>query len=238
MFLVIYLISCIIGFVNGFSAVSHSPSISSVTSTIDLNKYKNVSPAIDRLGKLDDGRDRSGCYAIALISGNPRWIEKGRYYDVYRIHQQVGKKIFLNRIEFFHSQAGWYVNGEPYLHNVRAVATILKHFRSPKMRTVKFRSKKHYKRTIGKRQEMTRILINDFEVFRTDVNFFTHDPVNFPLMKMQFIKFPSLELRKMKHNTVRGMTREEKGIIGDSPLDHFDPIYNKLVIREQFNNSI
>uniref|UniRef100_A0A3B0MV49 Plastid 50S ribosomal protein L21 or ribosomal protein L21, putative n=1 Tax=Theileria annulata TaxID=5874 RepID=A0A3B0MV49_THEAN len=236
--LIDFLITSGIVCVYGFSLASNNLSMPEILPPDELEKYKKVSPAVERLSRINDGRDRSGCYAIALISGNPRWIEKGRYYDVYRIHQQVGKQIFLNRIEFFHSDQGWFVNGEPYLQNIRAVATVLKHFRSPKMRTVKFRSKKHYKRTIGHRQEMTRILIDDFEVLRSNVNIFTHDPVNFPLLKMQLIRYPSLELKKMKHNTVRGMTKDEIGIIGKNPLDHFDPVYNRLIIQQQYNNFI
>ncbi|EKX72546.1 ribosomal protein L21family member protein [Theileria equi strain WA] len=211
-------------------------------------------PAIDRLMNKKDSRDRSGCYAIVHISGNPRWMEKGRYYDVYRIHQRVGRRVHLLRLQFYQSPTGWYINGEPYIHNIRAVARIIKHFRSPKMTTVKFRSKKHYKRTIGHRQEMTRILIEDFEVFNgpedgaddsknekmenvsgpsRHFSALNMDPINFALMKMQYIKTPSLELPKMKRCTIYKMTEEQKALLGSNPLEHFDPVYNQLAIREQ-----
>ncbi|KAK2197450.1 bifunctional Ribosomal protein L21-like/L21-like superfamily [Babesia duncani] len=63
-------------------------------------------PAQERLAKLDDGKDRSGSYAIVHISGVPRWVERGRYYDVYRLQQSPGAKVHLTRVAFFQSPEG------------------------------------------------------------------------------------------------------------------------------------
>lgn len=49
--------------------------------------------------------------------------------------------------------------GHPYLDNVTVQAEILEEVRGPKVVVVKFKRKKHYRRKIGHRQELTKFKI-------------------------------------------------------------------------------
>ncbi|EDO05423.1 ribosomal protein L21 domain containing protein [Babesia bovis T2Bo] len=191
------------------------------------------SPAVKNLAERQDGCDRSGAYAIVHISGVPRWFERGRYYDVNRIQQQVGSRVILNRVAFFQSEQGWYVHGEPYLENVRIICEVQKHFRGPKQVTYKFRSKKHYKRKIGFRPELTRLKVEAFDVLPFGERWVDTDPIYIPLVRIEQLRKPSTELAKLKRNTIYKLTETEKALLEGDPLAHFDPVYNQIFIENR-----
>ncbi|ORM41103.1 putative 50S ribosomal protein [Babesia sp. Xinjiang] len=190
-------------------------------------------PANEKLAQLEDGYDRSGAYAIVHISGVPRWFERGRFYDVNRIQQQVGANVYLHRVAFFQSEEGWYVHGEPYLENVRIRCKVLKHFRGPKQVTLKFRSKKHYKRKLGFRPELTRLKVEEFDLLPLGQRWVDVDPIYTPLTRIEQLRKPSLELPKLKRNTIYRLTETEKRMLEGDPLAHFDPVYNRMFIEDR-----
>ena len=62
-----------------------------------------------------------------------------------------------------------YVNGDQVvdgedLAKVQVAATVIAHERGPKLRVVKFKPKRGYKRRNGHRQELTRIEINNIKL--------------------------------------------------------------------------
>ncbi|KAK1443088.1 hypothetical protein BgAZ_306060 [Babesia gibsoni] len=190
-------------------------------------------PAHDRLAQLEDGYDRSGSYAVVHISGIPRWLERGRFYDVDRVQQQVGSYVYLHRVAFFQSDEGWYVHGEPYLENLRVKCKVLRHFRGPKTVTLKFRSKKHYKRKLGFRAELTRLQVETFDVLPHNAKWLDEDPIYMPLSRIEQLRKPSSELAKMKRNTIYRLTETEKGLLEGDPLAHFDPVFNQVLIANR-----
>lgn len=203
-------------------------------------KFSISFPAQEQLAALNDGRDRSGSYAIVRISGIPRWVEQGRFYHIFRVHQREGKDIYLTRVNFYQSPHGWYIRGEPYLDNIRVVATVERHFRGSKVRTIKFRSKKHYKRIYGFRPEMTQIRIKDIQVYPSyefNGDWKSDDPMTFILNRVRQLRCPSTLLAKMKMNALKHFTSNELALLGPDPLSHFDPVYNKVVIRHHVAHS-
>lgn len=76
-----------------------------------------LSPCQAKLGKLQDGKDRSGRYFIAHLGGRPRWMEVGRFYDCNRIKQRVGSRIVLLRILRVGEADGTTRIGRPFLEN-------------------------------------------------------------------------------------------------------------------------
>jgi len=128
-----------------------------------------VSPAQEVLAQRHDGKDRSGSFLIAQITGRQFWMEIGRFYDVFRIQQDVGRQILLHRIICYEAPDGSVRIGQPFLEQVRVYCTVLKHFRGNKVITFKFRPKKHYRKLIGHRQDMTRIRVDRVEVLDDSV---------------------------------------------------------------------
>lgn len=120
----------------------------------------SVSPAQQKLSLMRDGKDRTGSFFICQLGGAQKWLEKGRFYDVPRIKGKAGSRIMLTRVTTYQSAEGEVLVGQPFLEQVRPIASILGHFRGPKHYRLKYKRKKRYRRLHGWRVEMSRIRID------------------------------------------------------------------------------
>ncbi|PFH32188.1 putative 50S ribosomal protein L21 [Besnoitia besnoiti] len=197
-----------------------------------------VSPAHQKLLGLADQKDRSGSFFVAHIGGTQMIMERGRFYDVNRIHQKVGGRIHLHRIICYQAPDGEFWLGRPYLENVRATATIEKHFRGPKMHMAKARPKK-WRKYFSHRQDLTRIRVTEVDLLRNPEeyesatlppNFTTDDPIYAALTASKLFRKPSTVLPRMKRTFMRLASREEFPLVGDDPLMNFDPLVNRLLM--------
>ena len=105
-------------------------------------------------------------YAIVEISGRQFWIETGKYYDFNRIPIELGKEIVFNRVLLFNNGDNLFV-GKPYLDNIKITGKILQHLRGKKTIIYKMRSKKKTRKKQGHRQEITRVLIENINFFKS-----------------------------------------------------------------------
>ncbi len=98
-------------------------------------------------------------YAIFRTGGKQYKAAPG---DVLRIEELPGEP--GSTVEFNHILA---VRGKelkvglPPVDNAKVTATILRHARAPKVRVLKYKRKKQYRRTIGHRQSFSEIQIKD-----------------------------------------------------------------------------
>jgi large subunit ribosomal protein L21 len=101
-------------------------------------------------------------YAIVEIGGHQVWVEEGKYFLTNRVSSSVGSNLLLNKILLIkkHEKADF---GYPYLENSIVKAQILEHLRGPKINVYKMKSKKKYRRKIGHRQEITKLLITEIK---------------------------------------------------------------------------
>ena len=53
--------------------------------------------------------------------------------------------------------------GKPFVDGAAVTARVLEHGRGDKIRVIKFKRRKHYKRTMGHRQNYTRVEITDIQ---------------------------------------------------------------------------
>lgn len=53
--------------------------------------------------------------------------------------------------------------GKPFVEGAAVTARVLEHGRGDKIRVIKFKRRKHYKRTMGHRQNYTRVEITDIQ---------------------------------------------------------------------------
>jgi len=100
-------------------------------------------------------------YAIVKTGGKQYRVQEGQRLLVERLPQADGESVSLTPL--------LYVDGETVLDGeglaqVKVSATVLGHERGPKLRVVKFKPKRGYKRRNGHRQELTRIEINDIKL--------------------------------------------------------------------------
>jgi large subunit ribosomal protein L21 len=100
-------------------------------------------------------------YAIVKTGGKQYRVQEGQSLLVERLPDSDGAKVRLQPL--------LYVNGSDVLDGddlakVKVEAKILAHERGPKLRIVKFKPKRGYKRRTGHRQELTRLEVTGIKV--------------------------------------------------------------------------
>jgi large subunit ribosomal protein L21 len=91
-------------------------------------------------------------YAIVKTGGKQYRVEQGSSLLVERLRADEGAKVALEPLLL--------VDGEKVMDGnvgVKVEAKVLAHERGPKLRVVKFKPKRGYKRRTGHRQELTRL---------------------------------------------------------------------------------
>jgi large subunit ribosomal protein L21 len=93
-------------------------------------------------------------YAIVKTGGKQYRVEEGQSLLVERLPDDDGAKVPLQPLLFVDGST--IVDGDG-LSRVKVEARIVAHERGPKLRIVKFKPKRGYKRRTGHRQELTRL---------------------------------------------------------------------------------
>jgi large subunit ribosomal protein L21 len=101
-------------------------------------------------------------YAIVKTGGKQYRVEQGQSLLVERLPVDDGGKVELQPL--------LYVDGDTVLDagdelaKVKVEARVLAHERGPKLRIVKFKPKRGYKRRTGHRQELTRLEVTGIKL--------------------------------------------------------------------------
>src|SRR5205085_12292121 len=98
-------------------------------------------------------------YAIVKTGGKQYRVEQGSSLLVERLPADEGAKVSLQPLLFV--DGAKVVDG---VDGVKVEAKVLAHERGPKLRIVKFKPKRGYKRRTGHRQELTRIEVTQIEL--------------------------------------------------------------------------
>jgi large subunit ribosomal protein L21 len=93
-------------------------------------------------------------YAIIKTGGKQYRVEQGQSLLVERLPAGDGESVDLHPLLYVDGSS--VVDGEE-LSRVSVTARVVGHERGPKLRVVKFKPKRGYKRRTGHRQELTRI---------------------------------------------------------------------------------
>ncbi len=99
-------------------------------------------------------------YAIVKTGGKQYRVERGQYLLVERLPEEVGASVALKPLMYRSEEAVFDSKG---LEQVQVTAKVLAHERGEKLRIVKFKPKRGYKRRTGHRQELTRIEITEIK---------------------------------------------------------------------------
>jgi large subunit ribosomal protein L21 len=95
-------------------------------------------------------------YAIVKTGGKQYRVERGQRLLVERLAVDEGADVALQPLMYRSDEAVFDAKG---LEQVQVTARVLSHERGEKLRVVKFKPKRGYKRRNGHRQELTRIEI-------------------------------------------------------------------------------
>ncbi len=98
-------------------------------------------------------------YAIIETGGKQYRVSEGDTITVERLTSEVGAQVTLSEVLFVGGSETPQV-GSPLLKGASVTGTVLAHDRSAKVRVVKLKKRKHYRRTKGHRQSFTRLRID------------------------------------------------------------------------------
>ena len=97
-------------------------------------------------------------YAVIESGGKQYRVATGDVIRVEKLDVQTGDSIQLDRVLLIVGDSGVQV-GQPMLADTRVTATVKGHGRGDKIRVFKRRRRKHFRKTIGHRQDFTEIEI-------------------------------------------------------------------------------
>jgi len=98
-------------------------------------------------------------YAIVESGGKQYKAVEGSYIEIDLLPDEVGKKKSFDKVLLLVDDDKVEV-GTPYLSNVSVDATILEHFKGPKITVFKYRAKQRYRVKTGHRQKYTRVMVD------------------------------------------------------------------------------
>ena len=98
-------------------------------------------------------------YAIFRTGGRQFKVSPGDVIKVERLPGEPGSQVEFNHV-FAVRKEGLSV-GTPLVENAKVTGVILRNERAPKIRVLKYKRKKQYRRTAGHRQPYSEIQIKD-----------------------------------------------------------------------------
>jgi len=97
-------------------------------------------------------------YAVIKTGGKQYRVTEGQVLTVEKLDVEAGKTIEFNNVLMLSNDTGLKI-GAPYVSGSVVIANVLGEGRHDKIRIIKFRRRKHYRRQMGHRQYFTKIQI-------------------------------------------------------------------------------
>lgn len=102
--------------------------------------------------------------AVIQTGGKQYNVSEKSVIDVEKLDAREGENVEFAKVLLIASQDGATAKvGSPFVEGAKVVGKVLKQFRDAKVMVIKFKSKVHYKRKRGHRQEKTKVEIISIE---------------------------------------------------------------------------
>jgi large subunit ribosomal protein L21 len=98
-------------------------------------------------------------YAIFHVGGKQYKVSPGDVIRIEQVKGEPGSIIEFNQVYMVRGRS--LVAGTPHLENTKVTGTLLRHARAAKVRVLKYKRKKQYRRTGGHRQGFSEVLIKE-----------------------------------------------------------------------------
>lgn len=98
-------------------------------------------------------------YAVIKTGGKQYKVSEGQTLRVEKLAADEGSSIEINDVMMVADGDNVKV-GAPFIDGSKVVATVASHGRGKKVKIVKFRRRKHYRKQMGHRQSFTEIRID------------------------------------------------------------------------------
>ncbi len=98
-------------------------------------------------------------YAIFRTGGKQYKVSRGDVVRVERLAGEPGSIVEFNHVLLTRDQS---LNvGPPRVEKAKVIGTVLRNARAPRVRVLKYKRKKQYRRTLGHRQPFSEVLIRE-----------------------------------------------------------------------------
>ena len=101
-------------------------------------------------------------YAVIETGGKQYRVAKGDTLEIERLEAEAGKPFTFDRVLLVENE-GKVTIGSPTVATASVIADVAAHLRGEKKIAFKMRRRKGYHRTVGHRQELTRVTITDIK---------------------------------------------------------------------------
>ena len=100
-------------------------------------------------------------YAIIQSGGRQVRVEPGTVVTVDRLEATAGQEVTFDQVLLVEKDGGEVLSGSPYVPSARVVAVVDRESRGPKIRVFRKKRRKGFRRTMGHRSTLTRVLVKD-----------------------------------------------------------------------------
>ena len=101
-------------------------------------------------------------YAVIETGSKQYRVTAGDTLEIERLTSEAGKPFTFDRVLLINDNGSLKI-GAPILAGARVTADVVAHFRGEKKVSFKMKRRKGYHKTIGHRQELTRVKITDIK---------------------------------------------------------------------------
>jgi large subunit ribosomal protein L21 len=101
-------------------------------------------------------------YAIVEVGGRQWKVEPGSRLDVNRLAVEVGSVHPVERVLLAHDGQEARV-GRPYVEGAKVLCEVVEHRLGPKVISYHFRRRENWRKTVGHRQPLTRLLVKELQ---------------------------------------------------------------------------
>lgn len=139
-------------------------------------------------------------YAIIETGGKQYRVAPGDVVSLEKLDGNVGQKLTFDKLLLIGGKANSQtLIGTPYVEKALLEAEIVEQTKGEKIRTVKYRRRKGYRRTLGHRQLLTRILVTKVEDGQGETSQFDATKRN-EILRKASVKFSTRQaLHEQKH---------------------------------------
>ncbi len=102
-------------------------------------------------------------YAIIKTGGKQYKVKSGDLVEVEKLDAEVGAKVNFAEVLAVGEEGGALNVGSPLVAGASVEAEVVDQFRAKKVWAFKMKRRKGYRRTIGHRQNLTRVKIGDIK---------------------------------------------------------------------------
>lgn len=102
-------------------------------------------------------------YAIVEISGKQLKVRENSKVYVNQLQEQEGNDLELDKVLLVDDENGQVQVGQPTIANAKVSAKVVQHLKDDKLTVYKKKPRRGYRKTIGHRQRLTQLQINNIQ---------------------------------------------------------------------------